>query len=198
MALVEGLSGALIMAGVLMRPLSIVLLTSFVFFSAILGESVFGHIIFYGLLVSFITNGDGRWRRPVARDKPGKIVILGGGLAGVHCAMRLERLLGEYTNATVTLVHNESYFLFQPLLPEVVGGRVQPGSIVNSIRRLCPRTQLLQGEITSIDHAARQVRLRLVSGETLAVDYDELVIALDPDADVSGAPRPLERALPMM
>src|SRR5439155_16049219 len=58
--------------------------------------------------------------------------------------------------------------------------------------------QLLQGEITSIDHAARQVRLRLVSGENLAVDYDELVIALDPDADFSGAPGLLERALPMM
>ena len=198
MALVETLSGLLIMAGVLMRFLSVILFASFVFFSALLGESVFGHIIFYGLLVSFITNGDGRWRRPVAVDKPGRIVIAGASFAGVHAAMRLERLLGEYTNVTVTLVHNESYFLFQPLLPEVVGGRVQPGSIVNSIRRLCPRTQLLQGEITSIDHAARQVRLRLVSGENLAVDYDELVIALDPDADFSGAPGLLERALPMM
>ncbi|MGB0034063.1 MAG: hypothetical protein WBP79_01150, partial [Candidatus Acidiferrales bacterium] len=66
MALVEGLSGFLIMAGVLMRFLSIFLFISFVFFSAILGEGVLGHIIFYGLLVSFITNGDGRWRRPVA------------------------------------------------------------------------------------------------------------------------------------
>ena len=198
MALVEGLSGLLIMAGVLMRPLSILLLGSFVFFSAILGENVFGHIIFYGLLVSFITNGEGRWRRPVAVDKPGRIVIAGASFAGIHCAMRLERLLGEYTNTTVTLVHNESYFLFQPLLPEVIGGRVQPGSIVNSIRRLCPRTQLVQGEITAIDHAARQLRLSLPSGQGLAVDYDELVIALDPEADFSAAPGLLEHALPMM
>jgi NADH dehydrogenase FAD-containing subunit/uncharacterized membrane protein YphA (DoxX/SURF4 family) len=198
MALVEGLSGLLIMAGVLMRPLSIVLFASFIFFSVILGESVFGHIIFYGLLVSFITNGDGRWRRPVAVDKPGRFVILGGSFAGVHCAMRLERLLGEYTNVEVTLVHNASYFLFQPLLAEVVGGGVQPGSIVNSIRRLCPRTHLLQGEVTAIDYAARQVQVHLQSGEGATVDYDQLVIALDPEASFSSVPGLLEHALPMM
>ena len=83
-------------------------------------------------------------------------------------------------------------------MPEVVGGRVQPGSIVNSIRRLCPRTRLLQGEITAIDHAARQLRLTLLSGQKLAIDYDELVIALDPEPDFSGAPGLLEHALPMM
>ncbi len=80
MAVVETIAGVLVMAGVLMRPLSLVLFVAFVFFSAILGESVFGHIIFYGLLVCFITNSAGRWRRPVAEDKHGKIVILGGGL----------------------------------------------------------------------------------------------------------------------
>ena len=63
MALVEGVSGLLIMAGILMRFLSVLLFLSFVFFSAILGESVLGHVIFYGLLVSFFTNGDGRWGR---------------------------------------------------------------------------------------------------------------------------------------
>ena len=128
----------------------------------------------------------------MAVDKPGRIVIAGASFAGVHCAMKLERLLGEYTNTTVTLIHNDSYFLFQPLVPEVVGGRVQPGSIVNSIRRLCPRTRLLQGEITAIDHGARQVRLTLPSGQDLAIDYDELVIALDPEADFSSAPGLLE------
>ncbi len=61
MALVEGLSGLLIMAGILIRFQSAILFVSFIFFSAILGEGVFGHIIFYGLLGTFITNGDGQW-----------------------------------------------------------------------------------------------------------------------------------------
>lgn len=198
MALIETLSGVLIMAGVLMRPLSLLLLLSFVFFSAILGEGVFGHIIFYGLLVSIITNAAGRWRRPIAEDNPGRIVILGGGFAGVHCAMRLERLLGEFTNVKVTLVHREGYLLFQPLLPEVVSGAVQPGSIVNSIRRLCPRTRFLQGEVTFIDPSAKGVQVTLVSGEELTIEYDQLVIALDPEASFAGVPGLLEHALPMM
>ncbi len=63
MALVEGLSGLLIMAGILIRFQSAILFVSFIFFSAILGEGVFGHIIFYGLLGTFITNGDGQWSR---------------------------------------------------------------------------------------------------------------------------------------
>jgi NADH dehydrogenase FAD-containing subunit len=198
MALVETLSGALIMAGVLMRPLSILLFFAFVFFSAVLKESVFGHIIFYGLLASFITNGAGRWRRPVAEDKPGRIIILGGSFAGIHCAMRLERLLGEYTNVKVTLVHRESYFLFQPLLPEVVGGAVQPGNIVNSIRRLCPRTHFLQGEVASIDPLKKGVQVNLVSGEKQTIEYDQLVIAQDSEASFAGIPGLLEHALPMM
>lgn len=73
MALIEGFSGLLIIAGILMRFLSVLLFLFFAFFSAILGEGVLGHIIFYGLLVSFITNGDGRWRCAVPQDKSQEI-----------------------------------------------------------------------------------------------------------------------------
>jgi NADH dehydrogenase FAD-containing subunit/uncharacterized membrane protein YphA (DoxX/SURF4 family) len=198
MALVETLSGLLIMAGVLMRPLSGVLLIAFVFFSVILGESVFAHIIFYGLLVAFVTNSEGRWARPVATDKSGKIVILGGGFSGIHCAMRLERLLGEFTNVKVSLVHRESYFLFQPLLPEVIGGTVQPGNIVNPIRRIVPRTQFIQGEITSIDTKTKKVYTHLASGEKQMLEYDQLVVALEPEASFGKIPGLVEHALPMM
>ena len=198
MALVETLSGLLIMAGVLMRALSAVLFLSFAFFSAVLGESVFGHIIFYGLLVSFVTNGGGRWRRPVADDKPGRIVVLGGGFAGVHCAMRLERLLGEFTNVQVTLVHEASHFLFRPLLPEVIGGRVQPGSIVNSLRRLCPRTRLVEGKAASIDHAERRLVVDLPSGGRSTIPYDVLVVGLEWEQNFGGVPGLVEHALPMM
>jgi NADH dehydrogenase FAD-containing subunit len=197
MAVVEGLSGLLIMFGILMRPLSIWLFGAFVFFSALLGEGVFGHIIFYGLLGTFITNGEGRWRRSVATDKPGKIVILGASFAGVHCAMKLERLLGEFTNMVVTLVHRESQFLFHPLLCELVGGDVQPGSIVNPIRRLCPKTRTLHGEVTSIDNVANKVQVTVTTGEKVALEYDQLVVAFDPEVNFAGIPGLLEHSVPM-
>ena len=198
MALVETLSGVLIMAGVLMRPLSAFLLVSFVFLSAALGEAALGHILWYGLLVSFITNGDGRWRRPVAVDKPGHIVILGASIAGIQCAMKLERLLGTFTNTRVTLVHSTSNFLFQPLLPEVVGGAVQPGSIVNPIRRLCPQTRVIQGDVVAIDANAKHVVVSVAGHERLMVAYNQLVIALDQEASFAAVPGLLEHALPVM
>jgi NADH dehydrogenase FAD-containing subunit len=198
MALVEGISGALIVAGVLMRPLSFFLFGSFVFFSALLGEGAFGHIIFYGLLGTFITNGEGRWRRAVARDKPGKIVILGGSFAGVHAAMKLERLLDQYTNTTVTLVHRESQFLFHPLLSELVAGEVQPGSIVNPIRRLCPRTRTLHGEVASIDHRAKKVHVTVTTGEKVELEYDRLIVAFDSEVSFGNIPGLLEHSVPMM
>ncbi len=126
------------------------------------------------------------------------MVILGGGFAGVHCAMRLEQLLGEFSNVTTTLVHRESYFLFHPLLPEVIGGAVQPGNIVNPIRRLCPRTRFLQGEARAIDGPGRKVVVRPVSGEELTLRYDCLVIAMDPEASFAGVPGLLEHGLPLM
>lgn len=198
MAVVEGISGVLILAGVLMRPLSVALVISFVFFSALLGEGVFGHIIFYGLLGTFITNGEGRWRRAVATDKPGKIVILGASFAGVQCAMKLERLLGEFTNVTVTLVHRDSQFLFHPLLSELVGGGVQPGSFVSPIRRLCPKTRELQGEVASIDHAAKKVHVAVTTGQKVALEYDQLIVAFDPDMSFGGIRGMLEHSVPMM
>ncbi len=198
MALVETLSGVLITAGMMMRFLSLFLFASFVVFSFVLGEGVVRHIMFYGLLVSFITNGDGRWRRPVAHDKPGRIVILGGGFAGIQCAMRLERLLGQFTNVTVTLVHRVTYFLFQPLLPEVVGGAVQPGSIAGAIRRLCPRTRFLQGDLVAIAPAAKELRVTLSAGQAVSVEYDQLVVAVDPEVSYASVPGLLEHALPIM
>jgi hypothetical protein len=102
------------MAGILMRLLSVLLFVSFVFFSAILGEGVFGHILFYGLLVSFITNGDGRWGRPVC---PGQA-------REDRHPRRLQSLLGEFKNDTVTLIaRRDSSTVLRPRKPE-------PGSLV--------------------------------------------------------------------
>ncbi len=112
--------------------------------------------------------------------------------------MSLERLLGEFTNVKVALIHREGYFLFQPLLPEVIGGTVQPGNIVNPIRRIVPRTRFIQGEVTSIDFLAGKVYTRLTSGEGLTLEYDQLVVALDPEASFGSIPGLVEHAFPVM
>ncbi len=197
-AIVETVAGLLLVAGVLIRPLATFLLVAFIFLNITFGEGILSHIFAFGILVACVLVGAGRWRWPEAKDKPGRIVILGGSFAGVQCAMKLERLCGEFTNLDVVLVHAESSFQFHPLLPEVIGGAVQPGNIVNPIRRICPRTRFLEGEVSAIDHTANQVIVTRRTGEKFTLDYDQLVVALELEANYSCMGGLLENAVPIM
>jgi NADH dehydrogenase FAD-containing subunit len=58
---------------------------------------------------------------------PIRIVILGGGFAGVDAAKCLSELLGRRRDVEVELLSEENYFVFQPLLPEVAVN-VSPGA----------------------------------------------------------------------
>src|SRR5262245_44301333 len=60
---------------------------------------------------------------------PLRIVIVGGGFAGIEAASRLGRLLRGDDSAQVILISSENYFLFQPLLPEVVACSIEPSHI---------------------------------------------------------------------
>ena len=53
-----------------------------------------------------------------------RIIILGGGFAGVYAAMHLERRLRYRPDIEVILVSKENYFVFQPMLAEVVSGSI--------------------------------------------------------------------------
>ena len=68
-----------------------------------------------------------------------RIVAIGGGFGGVYAARYLEELLSP-ADAEICLVNRENYFVFQPLLPEVISGSIGILDTVSPIRRLCPRT----------------------------------------------------------
>jgi len=107
------------------------------------------------------------------------IVILGGGFAGIYTAMYLEKRLGKRTDVEVTLINRENYFVFQPLLPEVISGSIEIQHVINPIRRLCPRTNLLMREVESIDLEAKVVTTSPGFRPTPSrVSYDHLVLAL--------------------
>ena len=164
MTLVEVAAGVLILAGVSLRPLSLVLLAAFIFFAALLPESYTSHILFYGVMLSFLFNAAGHWRVPAAQDKAAEIVIIGGGFSAISAATRIEKLIGPYTRVNLTLVHESSNMLFYPLLPEVVSGGMQPGNVVNPIRRIIPQTRVLSGKLRHVNDRTKRVAIRRKNG----------------------------------
>jgi NADH dehydrogenase len=83
-----------------------------------------------------------------------RVLILGGGYAGATVARRL----GGRVSATV--VADDNFLLFTPMLAEVAVGEVDPRHIVTPVRQLAPRAALVQGRVASIDIAGRSVEVR--------------------------------------
>jgi NADH dehydrogenase len=127
---------------------------------------------------------------------PKQIVILGGGFAGVYTARYLEKLLRP-EEATITLVNRENYWVYQPMLSEVISGSIGLANVVSPIRRLCPRTNLVTREIEAIDLANKVVTVSPgFRPRQLKLHYDYLVIALGNVTNFYGMPGMLENALP--
>jgi len=100
-----------------------------------------------------------------------RIVIVGGGFAGIHAANGMARLPVD-----VTVVDRRNHHTFQPLLYQVALAVLSPADIAQPIRTILRNhrnTQVLMDEVTGIDVSARQVSL--ASGAQLPYDY--LVLA---------------------
>lgn len=125
-----------------------------------------------------------------------RILILGGGFGGVYTARTLERLLRP-DEAVITLVNRENYWVYQPMLPEVISGNIGLTDVVSPIRRLCPRTNLVMREVEAIDLDRRSVTLSPgFRPAPMMLGYDYLVIALGNVTNFYGMPGMLENAMP--
>jgi NADH dehydrogenase len=126
-----------------------------------------------------------------------RIVILGGGFAGVHTAQALERRLRRRRDVEVVLVNRENYFVFQPLLPEVISGTIGLTDVVSPLRRLLKRTEVHVREVEAIDLAARTVTLAPgFHPHPHVLSFDHLVLALGTVTDFRGLRGLPEHAFP--
>src|SRR5215470_13589752 len=100
-----------------------------------------------------------------------RVLILGGGFAGLVAAQTLKR-----GNVEVTLLDKRNFHLFQPLLYQVATGSLSPAQIAAPLRAVLSRqknVEVLLGEAVDIDPAGKTVRLS--DGDALS--YDTLIIA---------------------
>jgi NADH dehydrogenase len=130
-----------------------------------------------------------------------RIVILGGGFAGVYTARRLEKRLRRLgTRAAgyeIVLVNRDNYFVFQPMLPEVISGSIGILDTVSPLRRLLPHTTIVVREVEEIDLESRTVRTSPgVHPHPSEIRYDHLVLALGTVTDFRGLRGLAEHAMP--
>ena len=100
-----------------------------------------------------------------------RVLILGGGFAGLNAAQKLKRAPVE-----VTLIDRRNFHLFQPLLYQVATGSLSPGDISAPIRGVLNKqknAEVLLGEAADIDPDAKRVTLR----DGGCFDYDSLIVA---------------------
>ena len=134
---------------------------------------------------------------PMPQPDTGKkrIVVLGGGFAGVYACSELERL--QRDDYEIVLVNKENHFVFQPLLPEVISGQIGLVDVVSPIRRLLPKTELHVREVESID--LEQKTITTSTGfhpHPHVLRYDHLVFALGTVTDFRGLRGLPEHAFP--
>jgi NADH:quinone reductase (non-electrogenic) len=126
-----------------------------------------------------------------------RVVILGGGFGGVYTALALERALRGREDFEVVLVNRENYFVFQPMLPEVISGTIGITDVVSPIRRLLPRTTLHLRDVEAVDLERRRVVLSPgFRPHAHELGYDHLVLALGNVTDFRGLPGLPEHAMP--
>ena len=129
---------------------------------------------------------------------PKRILILGGGFAGVAVLKRLQSKFQTNVNIEITMVSKDNYMLFTPMLHEVASGMIETRHIVTPIRAFCNRSRFYSAIVQDIDLKNKRVVIRssatttplvntgisiiehdsLELNNTRSLYYDYLVIAL--------------------
>jgi NADH dehydrogenase len=137
-----------------------------------------------------------------------RVVVLGGGFAGVSAAqeltsrLRRQHRLAQPGGATVRdgievlLVNSNNYFVFQPLLADILSGTIETTHVVVPLRRMLPHAQVEVGYVESIDVVNRTIGLRhRLSSAVSTIEYDALILAVGSVTNLAAVPGMAEHAV---
>lgn len=107
-------------------------------------------------------------------QKP-RILIVGGGYSGFYTAWKLEKLLKK-GEAEVTMVDPLPYMTYQPFLPEVAAGAIDPRHAIVSHRRHLKRTHIISGRVTLVQHRHKTATILVEGDKPIDFKYDHIVM----------------------
>ncbi|MGB7291231.1 MAG: NAD(P)/FAD-dependent oxidoreductase [Thermodesulfobacteriota bacterium] len=127
-----------------------------------------------------------------------RILILGGGFAGLDAAQQLEKIFSDNEDVEITLVNDNNYLIFTSMLAEVVASSIDAKHVVIPIRECLTNTSFKELEVQNIDLEKKTVTgFHHHSGELFEIAYDYLVIALGSMTGYHGVPGAEEYSFPL-
>jgi NADH dehydrogenase len=120
-------------------------------------------------------------------------IVIGGGFAGTKVTRALEHTLPP--DWTLTLVSQENFITFNPLLPEVVGASILPGHVIAPHRQMIHCSHVCMAQVTEIDTVNLIVHYLGEGAGTMR--YDQLVLACGTNANLDIVKGMANYALPL-
>ncbi|MEX2203082.1 MAG: NAD(P)/FAD-dependent oxidoreductase [Actinomycetota bacterium] len=103
-----------------------------------------------------------------------RILVVGAGFAGLYAAMGMRAL--ARAGHRITVVNPQNFMQYQPFLPEVASGTIDPRAVAVPLRTTLRHCEIVIGEVERLDHGARQATIRLADGSERVTEYDVLVL----------------------
>jgi NADH dehydrogenase len=124
----------------------------------------------------------------LAEDNVHRILVLGGGFAGVTTTRRLERLCDGRKDVEITLVSRDNSFVLTPLLFEACSGTLELRHCAQPIRPALRRARFIEAMVDAVDVERRVVRAVAAESAAHELPYDQLVVALGASTNESLIP----------
>ena len=125
-----------------------------------------------------------------------RIIIIGGGFAGVKCARTLRRTFSP-ESCELVLFSRENTMLFYPLLAEVAGAAINPGAVTVPLRQMLPGVRCRTEEVREINPTTSVVDYEGDDGRQHRLAFDQAVVACGAAVNLSLVPGMADHAFPL-